>query len=59
VISLMSVWLQWVTPNRVVDFMICWLVGRRGLLDNIMVIFEVQFLCVLCGLWREGTKKIV
>ena len=23
-ISLMSVWLQWVMPNRVVDLLACW-----------------------------------
>lgn len=41
-------WNQWVMPKVL---LICCLVGKDGLVDIVMQIDGMQFLCVLCGVF--------
>ena len=38
--------------------LICWNVGRRGLLHLLTMIFGMQYQCALCGLFGEGKTDL-
>ena len=45
-------------PTIIQYHLICWNVGRRGLLHLLIVIFGMQYQCALCGLFGEGKTDL-